>query len=179
MRKNEPRRKKKKSKQNEDLYDENESISNEEILNDSNARAKRSRSKTVQPSPSKQKVVRHSSARKHIYKEDLSDDDESMMILSEEESNDEHNDEPPKIQRIIAVRMETKRKWLDICNKINTSEIDNGSRWYQEEIVEDVELDKYEERFLVKWADLSFLHCSWEKEADLLDQVDNAKVRLS
>lgn len=102
-----------------------------------------------------------------------------MMLSVEESSNEEHDDEPPKIQRIIAVRMETKRKWRDICTKINTSEIDNGSRWFQEEayVVDEGELDKYEERFLVKWADLSFLHCSWEKEADLLDQVDHAKVR--
>jgi Superfamily II DNA/RNA helicases, SNF2 family len=74
--------------------------------------------------------------------------------------------------------METKRKWLEICSKINTSEIDNGSRWFQEEIPEE-ELDKYEERFLVKWADLSFLHCSWEKKEDLMEQVENPKTYLT
>ena len=170
----------------EDLYNgNNDSLSSNERGSTIRQRNKNDskhgenpRTKTVPLSPSKTKVVRHSSARKHIYKEDLSDD-ESMMLSVEESSNEEHDDEPPKIQRIIAVRMETKRKWRDICTKINTSEIDNGSRWFQEEayVVDEGELDKYEERFLVKWADLSFLHCSWEKEADLLDQVDHAKIR--
>jgi hypothetical protein len=134
-------------------------------------------------------VVRHSTARKHIYKEYDNDDDDDESSLDEnhkdynnhsnDNDDDDNDDEPPKVQRIIAVRMETKRNWKRICQTMNTSEIDNGSRWFQEDIVDEVELDKYEERFLVKWADLSFLHCSWEKEADLMDQVDNAKAYLT
>jgi len=37
----------------------------------------------------------------------------------------------------------------------------------------------FEERFLIKWSDQSFLHCSWELEADLLEQVEGAKTFLS
>lgn len=40
-------------------------------------------------------------------------------------------------------------------------------------------LDRYEERFLVKWNDLSHLHCSWETEKDLVEFCDGAKGRLS
>lgn len=127
----------------------------------------------------KSPAIRHSSARRKIH---LEEEDEDKDSESEDEDDDEVDEdeelEPVKIQRIIAVRMETKRKWLEICNKINTSEIENGSRWFQEELAEE-ELDKYEERFLVKWADLSFLHCSWEKKDDLMEQVDNAKTYLT
>ena len=37
----------------------------------------------------------------------------------------------------------------------------------------------FEERFLVKWTNLSFLHCSWEGQDDLIAQVDNAKTYLT
>jgi len=136
----------------------------------------------------KSPAVRHSSTRRKIHLEEQ-DEDESKDDDDEDDSEEESSDssdemdeeeelEPVKIQRIIAVRMETKRKWLEICRKMNTSEIENGSRWFQEEIPEE-ELDKYEERFLVKWADLSFLHCSWEKKDDLMEQVENPKTYLT
>ena len=62
---------------------------------------------------------------------------------------------------------------------MNTSEITNGSRWIQEE---DTSVDpetKYEERYLVKWDNLSFLHCSWETEKDLVEFCEGAKARIS
>jgi hypothetical protein len=139
----------------------------------------KTRSRKVVKSP-KSPAVRHSRARKTIKleqtletdsEEDSGDESDTSSVQSEEQAE-------IKIQRIIGMKMESKRKWREICKKINTSEIDDGSRWFQEEPAED-ELDKFEERFLVKWADLSFLHCSWEKKDDLIDQAENAKAYLS
>ena len=60
---------------------------------------------------------------------------------------------------------------------MTTSEITYGSRWDQEET--DRDPGKYEERFLVKWEGLSFLHCSWETEKDLIELCEGAKTRMS
>lgn len=109
------------------------------------------------------------------------DDEEAEFDEVEEDDEEETDEEPLKLQRILACRTERKSRWKEICNKMNTSEIDYGSRWFQpprapeKAVIE----DEYEERFLVKWSDLSFLHVSWETQDDLLDQVENAKSYLS
>lgn len=108
--------------------------------------------------------------------EDSDDYDSDDSVDNEEEEADE---EPLKMQRIIASRTERVSTWRDICRGFNTSEIDNGSRWFQEPNGDDDAEDSFEERFLIKWTDLSFLHCSWESRKDLFDQVDGAKTYLS
>lgn len=104
------------------------------------------------------------------YSDEESDEDE-------EEDDDEEKDDL-KIERIIAARSEKRSKWIEICSKINTTELENGSRWHEEldEVTE--ENDTFEERFLVKWYDLSYLHSSWETQDDLVEQIDNAKSYL-
>lgn len=130
-------------------------------------------------SPSKTKARRHASNRRRVKTEVLmsaSDEEES------EEEGDEHDEdeEELKVQRIIAIRSEKRRDWKKICDKINTSEIEFGSRWFQETGEEsESELDTFEERFLVKWPDLSFLHCSWETEADLIEQIEGVKTAVT
>ena len=109
------------------------------------------------------------------------DDDESM----EEEEEEQEDDETMKIQRILACRTETRKRWREICEKMNSSELTDGSRWYQgpssRKDDDDNEDDDniIEERFLVKWNELSYLHASWETQQDLLDQVDNAKSYIN
>ena len=130
----------------------------------------------------KSPAVRHSATRKKIkLQQNVETDSEDESIEEESYASSVESEEEPefKIQRIIAVRMESKKTWKDICKKINTSEIDDGSRWIQNEEEEDEDLEGFEERFLVKWADLSFLHCSREKQDDLLEFVENAKTYLS
>lgn len=168
------------------------------------------------PKPPKSPAVRHSRARRQMKietqpsdsddEEDDEDTDEDMEEYEEdeemevdddeEEEMEEHEEDEEneiKIQRIVAVRSESKRKWKEICKDVNTSEVENGSRWFQQgttsnsmdddenggaEKKEEID-DVFEERFLVKWADLSFLHCSWETKDDLIDQVEGAKNYLS
>ena len=181
------------------------------------------RSSSMNTTPMKSPAKRHSRARRQMKIEiqrnskfsdddDEDDDDEEEddeeMEEGEYEDEDEmsyesegivedDDDKPIKIQRIIAVRLETKRKWKEICKSMNTSEIENGSRWFQdngntkdEKERNDDDVDDgndnndeddetFEERFLVKWADLSFLHCSWETKDDLFDQVEAAKTYLT
>lgn len=124
---------------------------------------------------------RHSRARKSLPHEDHEDHDD----LSVEQSSEEEDEEDMKIQRILASRTETKRKWRDeIGQSMNTSEVTDGSRWFQEpnsqnDDDDDEEDSIIEERFLVKWSNLSYLHVSWETQKDLIDQIDGAKTYLS
>jgi chromodomain-helicase-DNA-binding protein 1 len=111
--------------------------------------------------------------------EDFSDEEEE---IEEESGTDE--EEEFKIQRIVAARSERRRVWREVCSKINTSEIENGSRWFPDDDEEEqkdstVSDETFEERFLIKWDGLSFLHCSWETQKDLVDQIDNAKAYFS
>ena len=118
---------------------------------------------------------RHARHRLSIRSGVDSEDDESQPSDSETEHSGS-DEEPLKIQRILACRTETLARWKEICSKIQTSEVDFGSRWFQpENLAKSEGNEKFEERFLVKWSDLSYLHCSWETEDDLLDQVDNGK----
>jgi hypothetical protein len=136
--------------------------------------------------------------------EEDDDDDEEEEDEEEEDDDDDEEDEEIKISKIIACRSMTLSEWRVVCTGMNTTEITNGSRWIQGDgvapspptasVAEDAGeaaaaaaaaavggpvVDKYEERFLVKWDDLSYLHCSWETERDLVEFCDGAKNRLT
>mmetsp|Transcript_21523 Transcript_21523/g.44293 ORF Transcript_21523/g.44293 Transcript_21523/m.44293 type:complete len:524 (+) Transcript_21523:349-1920(+) len=137
----------------------------------------------------KSPAVRHKTRRRTVRTEipvesdyDEESGEEEASSDEEEEDGDEDDDEEEeiKIQRIIASRSETRKRWREICGKMNTSEVDNGSRWFQDAGDGNSDDDNvFEERFLVKWTNLSFLHCSWEGQDDLIAQVDNAKTYLT
>eukprot|EP00546_Thalassionema_frauenfeldii_P003334 CAMPEP_0178934636 /NCGR_PEP_ID=MMETSP0786-20121207/23988_1 /TAXON_ID=186022 /ORGANISM="Thalassionema frauenfeldii, Strain CCMP 1798" /LENGTH=2235 /DNA_ID=CAMNT_0020612471 /DNA_START=60 /DNA_END=6767 /DNA_ORIENTATION=- len=97
-----------------------------------------------------------------------------VLISEEEDWSDEEDEDEIKIERIIAAKSERRKVWKTICAKINTSEIELGSRWYQEEN-DGVDDETFEERFLVKWEGYSYLHCSWEKQNDLVELIDKGK----
>ncbi|CAB9502027.1 Chromodomain-helicase-DNA-binding protein [Seminavis robusta] len=86
--------------------------------------------------------------------------------------------DPYKIHRIIASRTETRSTWFDMCKAADTSAIHAGSRWIQKEPAKE-DHNTLEERFLVKWNDLSFMHCSWETELDLVESIDGAKPAIA
>jgi len=131
-------------------------------------------------SPHKSPARRHAKARLSIRHEAKGSPDSDESSVESMESSDEDEEEPLKIQRIIASRTETKRNWSKILKDVNTSEVEWGSRWFQQEKQdEQANDDTFEERFLVKWADISFLHCSWETQDDLIDQIDGAKNYLT
>ena len=139
------------------------------------------RSKKQQPKKSapknKSPARRHARARKSA-KGDLSESSDEESSEGEWDDDDGEEDEEMKIQRILGSRLETKAKWREICKKMNTSEVTDGSRWFQEKRNTDDD-DVIEERFLVKWAGLSYLHVSWETQADLFDQIEGAKTYFS
>jgi len=136
----------------------------------------------------KSPAVRHTTKRHRKRLEIPVSDESEESSSSEEDSSDPEEDEGElKVQRIIACRSETVCAWREICNKMNTSEIENGSRWFQDDSDSDSDDDSgngkpdntFQERYLVKWSDLSYLHCSWELENDLMDQVENSKTYLT
>ncbi|KAL9182865.1 hypothetical protein ACHAXT_004144 [Thalassiosira profunda] len=140
---------------------------------------KKAARKGVVKSPAK----RHSSRRmskKLEYREPESSDEESSDEEEVEVDSDAEEEEEIKLSKVIACQSLTLKEWKEVCAKMNTSEITNGSRWIQgEDEAEPVDEEKYEERFLCKWDDMSFLHCSWETEKDLVNLCDGAKTRLS
>lgn len=99
---------------------------------------------------------------------------------SEDESSEEEEEAAElKFSKIIASKSLTLAEWKEVSAKTNTTEITDGSRWIQDRDTSEENPDKYEERFLVKWNDLSHLHCSWETERDLLEFCEGAKGRMS
>jgi len=112
--------------------------------------------------------------------EDDGDDDDP-------DDDDEESQDEIRIHRILASRSETRAKWREIGATMNSSEVTCGSVWTQPEREnnknpnddEDGDNVVVEERFLVKWADYSYLHVSWETQADLLDQTSQAKTYLT
>lgn len=130
--------------------------------------------------PLKSPAKSHSSARRRVQKEESSEEEEEEEE-SEEESHEEEEEEMSdlKIQRIVASRSEPRRVWKQICSNMHTSEVEYGSRWTQDDDDDDEALNAFEERFLVKWADVSYMHCSWETQQDLVDQVEGAERYLT
>jgi hypothetical protein len=136
--------------------------------------------KAVVKSPAK----RHSKRRMHKRVEyPESSEDEMTSEDEDDDDDDDEEEEEMKINKIIACKSMTLSEWRGVCARMNTTEITNGSRWIQEDAAPsssaDASFDKYEERFLVKWNDLSHLHCSWETERDLVEFCEEAKGRLS
>jgi Chromo (CHRromatin Organisation MOdifier) domain len=131
------------------------------------------------PKSPRQRRRRHSLVQYH----ESASDDSSVSSESDggkdEESSEDEDEEPMKIQRILACRTETRAAWKALIAETmpNTSEIEEGSRWFQTD--QDADDQVHEERFLVKWVNLSYLHVSWETQHDLIDQVENAKTYLS
>ena len=141
----------------------------------------------IRKAPShRKKKVDDDDDKDYIDESDKDDDDTEEELEDDDDDDDddeEEEQEEMRIQRIIACRTQTHAAWKKTCEGMNTSEVDSGSRWFQEKNESNTDAtasdDTFEERFLVKWDQLSFIHCSWETETDLKDQVENAKTYLT
>jgi len=91
-----------------------------------------------------------------------SSDDDSAYYTSDSESDTDNEKDHPRIEQIIAYHKDTRKNWNCRFEKMNTSVIDNGSRLLEMYNLDNCNDDNLEERYLVKWAGLSFMHCSWE-----------------
>eukprot|EP00934_Nitzschia_sp_Nitz4_P009022 Nitzschia sp. Nitz4//scaffold97_size77645//18109//25086//NITZ4_005513-RA/size77645-augustus-gene-0.24-mRNA-1//1//CDS//3329560641//9012//frame0 len=136
----------------------------------------RSNPRTQRAQRTSQQNQRKGRAHPARKKRDEESDDASDEGSVEEADDPMDQDDDLKIQRILACRTETKRKWREIGKTMTTSEVTEGSRWFQQEDDANLNLDQLEERFLVKWSDASYLHVSWETQHDLIDQVPGAKT---
>lgn len=133
-------------------------------------------SESVIKSPAKRHTKRRMT-KKLEYAESESSEESDSEIDDDDDDEEEEEGEEMKFNKIIAAQSMTLGEWEKKCSKMNTTEITNGSRWIQEKT--DRDPDKYEERFLVKWEGLSFLHCSWETEKDLIEFCEQAKTKMS
>ncbi len=108
----------------------------------------------------------------------------NVSISGDDYEDDGEIDDDIKIEQIIACREDTRQNWHTRCQSMRTSEIEHGSRWYhhaheKKKNCNELDAQQKEERFLVKWADLSFLHCSWETKKDLIEQTENANMLIT
>ena len=86
-------------------------------------------------------------------------------------------DEKHTVDQIIAIKSLSLSEWNKLGSSINTTEIDKGSRWIQEPTTAH-DIQSYygnQERYLIKWSGLSYLHCSWETKEDLLELCTNGE----
>lgn len=84
--------------------------------------------------------------------------------------------EPFRISKTIAALTLNRTSWSVMVKEMHSSEIEHGSRWFQEPNHNE---EEEETRYLIKWNDLSYAHCSWETEDDLLELVEGAKISLT
>ncbi|RLN02482.1 hypothetical protein BBJ28_00014676, partial [Nothophytophthora sp. Chile5] len=107
------------------------------------------------------------------------------------------------IDKILAHESHTMKEWKKMCANKNTRFLTDCSIFLPDEDeetkeedketdkdktadvaaagkgeAEDEEEDEGEERFLVKWKKLSYLHTSWQTEKDLLETDKNAKGKI-
>jgi Chromo (CHRromatin Organisation MOdifier) domain len=82
------------------------------------------------------------------------------------------------VSTILAARTEQRSMWAEVCKTMNTTEIENGSRLGHHLKVQDDDM-ALEECFLIKWNDLSFVHCSWETQQGLESLVEGSRNALS
>lgn len=95
------------------------------------------------------------------------------------ESSIEEEEDELWIGTIIARKTDTLANWDKRCMTMNTSEVSNGSLWLFPDSYSGDRTTIEEERYLVKWKDLSFIHLSWETEDNLLERTYNGKAQLA
>jgi hypothetical protein len=157
----------------EEEEEENESDEDDKLYDSPPTKKRKS---VAVKSPAKRHSKRRMSKHVNTMSEESSEDE---MISDEDDDDDDEEEHEMKINKIIACKSMTLSEWTKVCAKMQTTEITNGSAWIQEDAPTAVVVDKYEERFLVKWNDRSYLHCSWETEKDLVEFCEGAKGRLS
>ena len=157
--------------------DDSEDESDEDMYDSPPKKKPAKKKAAVVKSPAKRHSRRRRTSKHFEHYKDESSEEESEDEDDASDEDEEENDDM-KFNKIIACKSMKLKEWKDVCAKMNTTEVTNGSRWFQEDDAS-VDLEKYEERFLVKWDGLSFLHCSWETEKDLVEFCDGAKGRLS
>jgi Chromo (CHRromatin Organisation MOdifier) domain len=148
--------------------------SDDEQQKEKDSRGSNSKSWRPPSTPPKSPARRHKHARKSVKDEASSDQDSE-----DDDQNDDDDQDELRIHRILASRTETRIRWREIGATMNSSEVTCGSVWNQPERQDASDDDMVEERFLIKWAGFSHVHVSWETQADLLEQIPNAKQYLS
>jgi hypothetical protein len=83
----------------------------------------------------------------------------------------EGDEQPLRIEKILAYRTMPAARWKTVMLEMNTKDIVNGSMF----IDETGSAAEHKERYLVKWAGLSFVHVSWETPSDLQVLTVNGK----
>lgn len=108
--------------------------------------------------------------------------DSEGLSMDDDDYDGRDDEEEVVIDKIIARRTDTLKIWVKRCEKMNTSEIECGSLWRDKfsrrKMEVQVDGDVKEERFLVKWADCAYIHCSWEVKEVLLEHTVNGKMQL-
>ncbi len=111
--------------------------------------------------------------------DDGSDSNSVKESDQSEQSSIEEEEDELWIGTIIARKVDTLANWDKRCITMNTSEVSNGSLWLFSNSYAGDRTTIEEERYLVKWKELSFIHLSWETEDNLLERTYNGKAQLA
>ena len=81
--------------------------------------------------------------------------------------------QPLKVEHILQRKVLSLERWERDLRDSNTAQITKGSIFVQED-----PLMLEEERFLVKWVGLSYIHLSWESKEDLSLETEGADRKI-
>lgn len=105
-----------------------------------------------------------------------------------EDEDDDMEQKKPNEAKLVDADGETAKKdatdaasdgkSTDTAGNVDANEEQDKSKPRPTTPEEDKRLAQEEERFLVKWKNISHLHCSWEKEQLLLEVDKNAKGKI-
>lgn len=163
--------------ESEDEFDDDDDDEDDDSDTDEPKKKKKKSSKATVKSPAKRHSKRRMTKKLEYAESESSEEGESEIDDDDGDDEEEEEGEEMKFNKIIAAQSLTLAEWEKKCATMNTTEITNGSRWIQEKT--DRDPSKVEERYLVKWEGLSFLHCSWETERDLVEFCEQAKTKMS
>lgn len=124
----------------------------------------------IRKSSSKTEIVTPRSKRNNRKEINYNEFSNSETSNEEEVVEDKSPGNEISTERIIARKILFIEEWITISKEYNTSFIREGSRlgW-------DLDSEGKIEMFLVKWRDLSYLHCSWETLDNLL-KLEGKKI---
>jgi len=165
-------------------YNDVDDDDNEKVAQNSDSDCQSSKHSTIDKKGARPKRATRQqvSSRNNLSSDDdvstrhSSGSDSSRSSQMGEDENEE--DEELKIEQIIARHKDTRKNWNHRCETMNTSVVDNGSRLLQMHDLDEDNDGIVEERYLVKWDGLSYLHCSWENKKDITQKVQDSTKSL-
>ncbi|KAJ8603129.1 hypothetical protein CTAYLR_004579 [Chrysophaeum taylorii] len=142
-------------------------------VEDRASRAARRLKEKWEEMPKKEKKMKRSSTRVAARANYYCEEEEEEEEAAHKKRRTTEDEDALEVERILSRARGSAVEWKKVMSKMNTKHVTNGSVWAQE----DAEKEEEEERFLIKWKRLSYLHVSWESEVDLREQIGEQETK--